>query len=92
MDLGITALLAAAMSLLLFFVQRSERKKRLVVALGVLITAELIRRYVWYRDVHVEGWMALGIAVVLNFLFWLLIGRYNPVGSSDQIQVMGLDD
>jgi hypothetical protein len=32
------------------------------------------------------------VALVVNFLFWLLIGRYNPVGSSEDIQVLGLDD
>jgi hypothetical protein len=58
----------------------------------MLLGAELIRRYVWFRDVHTEAWVALAAAVVLNLLFWLLIGRYNPVGSSDRIQVIGMDD
>lgn len=31
-------------------------------------------------------------AVVLNFLFWFLIGRYNPPRSSDEIKVLGLND
>ena len=41
---------------------------------------------------HREAWLALGIALVLNFFFWALIGRYNPVASSDEIQVIGMDD
>jgi hypothetical protein len=31
-------------------------------------------------------------AVVVSFLFWLLVGRYNPVGTSDDIHVLGMDD
>lgn len=40
--------------------------------------------------------MTLGIflSLVISFLFWLLIGRYNPVGNPDEdsIKVYGLDD
>jgi hypothetical protein len=92
MDTGITFLLTLLMGFMLFLIQRSERKRRRWVALGMLLGAELIRRYVWFRDVHTEAWVALAAAVVLNLLFWLLIGRYNPVGSSDRIQVIGMDD
>ncbi|MFQ3567364.1 MAG: hypothetical protein SNJ59_10225 [Aggregatilineales bacterium] len=92
MDLGITALLIVIFGLLMFFIQRTEAKKRLVVTLITLIALELIRRYVWFRDVHTEGWVAFITAFLLNFFFWLFIGRYNPVGSSDRIQVIGMDD
>lgn len=92
MDAGIAILLTTFISFMLFIVQRVEAKRRLIVAIGMLIGGELIRRYVWYRDLHSEALFALVVALVLNFLFWLLIGRYNPVGSSDRIQVMGMDD
>lgn len=92
MNVGIFALLTLFMSVTLFFVQRSEKKRRLVVALGALVVVELIRRYVWYTDVHTEGWLALVVALLLNGAFWLFIGRYNPVASSDEIQVIGMDD
>ena len=40
--------------------------------------------------------MILGItaSLVMSFLFWVLIGRYNPVGNKDEdgIKVYGLDD
>ncbi|MEM9952018.1 MAG: hypothetical protein AAF846_10480 [Chloroflexota bacterium] len=40
--------------------------------------------------------MVLGIlsSLIFSFLFWLLIGRYNPVGNEDEtgIKVYGLDD
>jgi xanthine/uracil permease len=41
-----------------------------------------------------ENVIALLIAVVIGYLFWLLIGRYNKVGDADEtgIKVFGLDD
>lgn len=92
MDTGITLLLTFILSLMIFLVQRTEAKRRRFFAIVMLGGAELIRRYVWFRDVHTEALTALIAAIVLNLLFWLLIGRYNPVGSSDQIQVIGLND
>ncbi len=35
---------------------------------------------------------ALIAAVLLNLVYWALFGRYNPVGSSDSIKVIGLYD
>jgi hypothetical protein len=92
MDTGTTKILTLVMGLMLFILQRTEPGKRRLIALIMLVCAELIRRYVWLRAVHTEAWTALAAAIVLNFLFWVLIGRYNPVGSSDRIHVMGLDD
>jgi predicted cobalt transporter CbtA len=31
-------------------------------------------------------------ALIFNLLFWVLIGRSNPPGSSDSIKVLGMDD
>lgn len=36
--------------------------------------------------------LAFFVALVFNGLFWLLIGRYNPPRSSDEIRVLGLND
>ena len=101
---------------MLFLVQRSEVKRRLLVALIMLVPAELIRRYVFYvgmtpvlppfadlpqdiafrhtfaHEIHREAWIALAVALFLNFSFWLFIGRYNPVHSSDEIRVFGMDE
>jgi hypothetical protein len=91
-NIGILVLLTIFISVMLFHVQRSEAKRRIIVALVMLGVGELIRRYVFYRGVHTEAQVALVIALIVNFLFWLLIGRYNPTHSSDEIQVIGLDD
>lgn len=32
------------------------------------------------------------LAFVISFLFWALIGRYNPPGTSEDIKVLGLKD
>ncbi|MBK8025892.1 MAG: hypothetical protein IPK19_32020 [Chloroflexi bacterium] len=92
MDTGIFTLLTIFMTAMVLMIQRTEKKRRLLVTIVMLLVAELIRRYVWYRGVHDEAWMALALALTVNFLFWMFIGRYNPVGSSEEIQVMGLDD
>lgn len=80
------------MTFLIFLYQRTESKKRLAVLLILFIPALLIRNWIVYRGLDSEGLTALIISLVLNFLFWALIGRYNPVGSSDDIQVLGMDD
>lgn len=36
--------------------------------------------------------LALIAAFVLNIVFWVLIGRSNPPGSSDSIKVFGMND
>ena len=35
---------------------------------------------------------SVGAALIINFLYWALFGRYNLVGSSDSIRVYGIDD
>lgn len=92
MDIGIVLLLGLSLSVVFLIIQRAESKRRLFVAVIMLVVVELIRRYTWYRDVHAEAATALFLALLLNFIFWLFIGRYNPVANSDDIRVLGLDD
>lgn len=116
MNFGVLILLTLFISVMIFIVQRSEAKRRLLVTVIMLGIGELIRRYVFFRsetvyvapfrdlilrlyprylierDIHTEAWLALGLAIVLNVIYWLIVGRYNPVASSDEIQVIGMDD
>lgn len=92
MDTGYLIFFTIIMSFLVFLFQRTESKRRIAVLLMMAIPALLIRNWIVYRDLEREGLTALAIALLLNALFWLLIGRYNPVGSSDEIQVLGMDD
>lgn len=89
---GVTILLTFAIGLLLLIIQRTEPKKRRIVLLLALVVMELIRRFVWYRDIHSEALAAIAIALFVNAFYYLFIGRYNPVPSSDDIQVIGMND
>ena len=93
MNVGTLVLLTASFGIMLLLIQRSEAKRRLLVVFVMLLPAELIRRFAIIRGVGSEALVGLIIALVLNFLFWLLIGRYNPVRKSDEeIRVIGMDD
>lgn len=52
--------------------------------------------WAWWRFAQFPFEMIAGLlsALFLSFIFWLFIGRYNPVGNEDdtQIKVYGLDD
>lgn len=68
-------------------VQRHQRAFRgFVVTMAIL----LMIRY----EFQTENLIAYGISLVISFLFWVLIGRYNKVGNADEegIKVYGLDD
>ncbi|MBL8163324.1 MAG: hypothetical protein JNJ61_15160 [Anaerolineae bacterium] len=92
MDGGSIVLLSIVLGTIFFILQRTEkqRKRGVQVVMGGL--GLLIIWYVGMRQYWGELVVALLIALVFNFLFWVLIGRYNPVGSSDDIRVLGLDD
>jgi phosphatidylserine synthase len=92
MDFDNLLMLTIVISLLLLIVQRTEPSRRLWVMFIMIIPAILLRNLIRYRNIEKEGWVALGIALLFNFLFWALVGKYNPVHSSDEIQVLGLDD
>lgn len=69
--------------------KRHQRSFRIAVVL-------LAAFWLWAR-VLIYPWemiLALAGSLMISFLFWLLIGRYNPVGNPDdeQIKVYGLND
>lgn len=89
MDFGYWLLISFTFGILLIIVQRTEAKRQkivrnFVIAVGVL----LLIRYELIGET-IAGYIT---ALIISFLYWLLIGRYNPVGSSDEIKVYGLDD
>jgi hypothetical protein len=53
----------------------------------------ICRAYVTFQKYNALAiqsvWVALIGSMVLSGVFWALIGRYNPVGSSDEIVVIG---
>lgn len=92
MDVGTLVLMILSFGLLLLLVQRAELKRRRVVAILLLPVAGIILYYANATSHLREALVGFILALVLNFLFWLFVGRYNPVGSSDSIKVLGLDD
>ena len=92
MDLQYLLILTALIGFLLLLIQRAEPKSRRLVAALTIVPGIFIRNFILYRDIETAGWLALLLALFLNFAFWVLIGRYNPVASSDEIKVLGLDD
>ena len=92
MDLGHLIGISLLLAGLFLIIQRAEAKRRILVIMTMSIVFILIRWWIVFRGVEREGWAGLFIALILNVLFWVFIGRYNPVGSSDEIKVLGLDD
>jgi hypothetical protein len=92
MNSSYVVLLTIVFSLMLLLIQRTEAKRRLIIAILMAATGLLIQRYIAYREITSEANLSLALALVFNILFWLFIGRYNPVGSSDDIHVIGMDE
>jgi predicted permease len=92
-DWSIFLLLLGGFFFIFMLFQRTDPQRRVIVIATMLIALELLRRYVIYRQAETEGLLAFGLALVLAFLFWLFIGRYNRPKSADETTtVLGLDD
>lgn len=92
MDGGLFVLLWIVLTTVLLIIQRTEpAKKRGVMFVMGLFGIPLL----WFINLR-NAWgtaiVALIAAMIVSFLFWVLVGRYNPVGSSDSIRVLGMDD
>jgi len=84
-------LIVVVFSVLLILSQRIvARHKRMFRGFIISMALLLMIRY----EYHSENLVGYAIALVISFLFWVLIGRYNEVGDDDQtgIKVYGLDD
>ncbi len=93
MDTGAVVFFTVLSTAFFLILQRTDRGKRLIVLLSMLLAVILIRNFTVYRQLEREGWTGLIAGFVLSFLFWALIGRYNPPRSTNEsIQVIGLDD
>lgn len=93
MDINYVILIFITVTLLLIFVQRTEKTKRRIVW-GIIIMCFLVIRHNAFvkGDLHAETLIGFIMGFIISGLFWLLIGKYNPVGSSDDIQVIGMND
>ncbi len=89
MDWGAFLAILVVLAGMILIVQRSDPKRRRFTFVVMLLGFETVRRYVLYRDLQTEGWVAFAAALVLNALYWILIGRSNPPHSGDEIEVLG---
>jgi len=85
-------LLILSFGTILFVIQRTEAKRKRIVSFVMFFVLLVLLWLINIRGAWGEAVLGLIIAAVLNFLFYVLIGRYNPVGSSDDIHVLGMDD
>lgn len=93
MNWGAFLLLSVIITVALLFIQRSEAKRRRLTA--ILMVGIGILAFYWANTRGLTREFILGViaGLVVNLLFWMLIGRYNPVKDSDDvIHVIGMDD
>jgi hypothetical protein len=73
--------------------QRIAKRHQHSVRIAIVVLAAF---WLWARVLIYPWEMILGLvaSLFISFLFWILIGRYNPVGNPDdeQIKVYGLND
>jgi transketolase len=77
---------------IILIVQRSERRARRMAAIFAAAVFFLMRHAAIGQGDEGIAWRALAVALVLNALFWFLIGRYNPPKQQGEITVIGMDD
>jgi uncharacterized membrane protein len=93
MDTGYIALITTIVIIVLLLVQRTEKSKRRLTWSFAIMSFLIISHNTFLKsDYHEETLIAFIIGFVVSGLFWLFIGKYNPVGTSDDMKVMGLDD
>ena len=93
MDWNYIGLIALLVGLLLVMIQRTEPKRRRLAVVLVIPALLIIRQNAFLKgDLHEETLIAFVIGIALSLLFWLLIGRYNPVGRNSDVKVIGMDD
>ncbi len=61
------------------------------VTIQLLCSFDWVHKRMVYTAITTVNWSIVA-ALLLNLLFWILIGRSNPPGSSDSIKVFGMDD
>lgn len=80
-------------SILLIMGQRIAKRHQRTFRIFIIIFAIC---WFWLKATLIFREMVAGViaSLILSFLFWLLIGRYNPMGDKDEeaIKVYGLDD
>lgn len=77
---------------LILMVQRAEKNRRLITLFFMALAAWSVFCYSVSRESSAESNWAIYGSLLINYLFWQIIGRRYPVGSSRDIQVWGMDE
>jgi hypothetical protein len=89
MNWGYVSLIAISFGMLLIIAQRVVPQRRRVARWFIFILGVLL---ILRGNLGTENLFGFFGALVMSFLFWLLIGRYNPVSPEDSITVYGMND
>lgn len=93
MDWNYATLITITVTLLFVLIQRTDPKRRRLSIVFVMLALLVIRHNAFLKpELHEETLVAFILGFLLSGIFWLLIGRYNPVDRQNEIQVMGMDD
>ncbi len=85
-------LLGGLYSLLILLVQRAERNRRVATLVFMAFCGLIVSRYAAFRDYESEEKWAVYGALVLNYGFWLVIGKKFPPADSSEIEVWGMEE
>lgn len=85
-------LLTVTFTIFQLALQRADRTKKGGVRVFGLFVFILIGVYAVFTAQFIETFFAFVMGVIISGLYWVLIGRYNPTQSSEDIKVLGLDD
>ncbi len=91
MDSGYIVLISLSFGGLLILAQRMvERHKRMFRGFIVSMAVLLMCRY--DPNEQIASMIGYAFALLISYLFWVLIGRYNPAKPEEEIKVYGLND
>jgi hypothetical protein len=92
MSWGSFIILTGWFGMMFLLIQRAEIRRRRTVTVLMIFAGVLT--FIWASGQNLTGVLVAAVitALTLNFFFWIVIGRYNPVGSSEDIRVIRMDD
>lgn len=92
MNWSVFILIGVVFGGMMMIVQRAQANRRLLVAIILAPPFAACWLFASTQNAIDSAWLALAAAILLNALFWLLVGRYNPVARSEDIRVLKMDD
>ena len=93
MNLSSIVLFSLLFGAVILAVQRTEKKRRWWTGVFFLLPSLwFFWRWSIYNDHLGEYFIACGLSLTLNIVFWLIYGRKNPPGAKGEITVIDGED